>query len=127
MAKAIMLITILGLIMFGCYYAGYITNMGWFNLLINPSSILTEPWYVTLTSSLSLLLAVGIVVGSIVFKSDIGINAGIALAILTPLVQATLDLHGTISTYNVFIAHFIAGTLLLLIVFTIFEWFRGKD
>ena len=129
MARAIMLITILALMMFGCYYAGYLAagDMGWFGFLIDPSTALTQPWYTLIISSLSGLVGAIVVIGSIVFKNDIGINAGITIAILTPLTQCALRLWGVMNAFNGFIANFVFGTMMFLICFTVYELFRGKD
>ena len=131
MARAIMLFTILAAIMLGCYYGGYILTMGWFDFLLQPSTVLTQPWYIIMTNALIALGNIGIIVGAIYYKSDIGINAGIATLLFTPMTQGCLSLWSTLAAYNGGaakpLANIIFGLMLFLMIFTIYEWFRGKD
>lgn len=101
------------------------------NLALNPSSIATNPLYITARAALPIAAAGAIVAGLLLgTKYELFLIAGLALLAfdigldLNSIYQIMATNMGAVGS---FFASMIIGVFVVLFIFTVIDWWRGRD
>ncbi len=104
-----------------------------FNLVTNPSSILTNPLYIIILAGVAVFAATQIIPGNLYQINVYGIYAGFAAAVLTfATVIAHLstfiygELSGVSEAFALPITAIITAPLLIFYIVAVFEWIRSN-
>jgi len=120
----------MSVIVIGFNLAGLIqdTPISWFmSALLNPENLHNNSFFTTLNGILALFAGAGIVVGTLISTK---IEQGATIAFTSLLFVIGWDLiaiYNILRNTNEMLALLLISPFLAIYVFTVIEWWRGKD